>query len=310
MNIKKKPIIIDTDPGIDDAVALAIAMHHPDLDVRLITTVAGNVDVEKTTNNALKLVDFFGKNVPVAKGCNSPLLIKLEDSADIHGESGMDGFAFPNATSTCLKIHAVEAMRKEIISSNVPVTLVPIAALTNIALLFTLYPEVKQKIKEVVMMGGSLSRGNTNTSAEFNIYVDPHAAQIVFQSGVPLTMVGLDVTSQAVLTNNEVQIIRSLGKLGEMFYGLFSHYRGGSLTTGLKMHDVCAIAYLTSPGLFKTMQTFIEVALDGPGAGATIADLKMKYHHKANAEVCVSIDVEAFQLWVIEKMKAINKKGE
>ncbi|XEG91561.1 ribonucleoside hydrolase RihC [Edwardsiella tarda] len=310
MNIKKKPIIIDTDPGVDDAVALAIAMHHPDLDVRLITTVAGNVDVEKTTNNALKLVDFFGKSVPVAKGCNSPLLIKLENSTDIHGESGMDGFAFPNATSTCLTIHAVEAMRKEIISSNVPVTLVTIAALTNIALLFSLYPEVKGKIKEVVMMGGALSRGNTNTSAEFNIYIDPHAAQIVFQSGVPLTMVGLDVTSQAVLTNNEVQAIRNLGEFGEMFYGLFSHYRGGSLTTGLKMHDVCAIAYITSPDLFNTTQTFIEVALEGPGAGATIADLKMKYHHKENAVVCLSIDVEAFQFWIIEKMKIINKKGE
>ncbi|MDA3739365.1 C4-dicarboxylate transporter DcuC [Enterococcus faecalis] len=120
MDTKKRPIIIDTDPGIDDAVALAIALNHPNLEVRLITTVAGNVDVEKTTNNALKLVDFFGKKVPVAKGCNCPLLIQLEDSAEIHGETGMDGFEFPQPISTCLDIHAVEAMRKEILSSDVP----------------------------------------------------------------------------------------------------------------------------------------------------------------------------------------------
>ncbi|HIA6630742.1 TPA: ribonucleoside hydrolase RihC [Enterococcus faecalis] len=306
MDTKKRPIIIDTDPGIDDAVALAIALNHPNLEVRLITTVAGNVDVEKTTNNALKLVDFFGKKVPVAKGCNCSLLIQLEDSAEIHGETGMDGFEFPQPISTCLDIHAVEAMRKEILSSDVPLTIVPIAALTNIALLLTLYPEVKENIAEIVMMGGSLARGNTNTSAEFNTYVDPHAAQIVFQSGVPLTMVGLDVTSQAVLTNHEVTAIRALGRVGEMFYGLFRHYRGGSLTTGLKMHDVCAIAYLTSPELFETTETFIEVALEGPAAGATVADLKMKYHKNTNAVACIDVNVEAFQKWVVEKMKAVN----
>ena len=153
MDTTKRPIIIDTDPGIDDAVALAIALNHPNLEVRLITTVAGNVDVEKTTNNALKIVDFFGKKVPVAKGCNCPLLIQLEDSAEIHGETGMDGFEFPQPISTCLDIHAVEAMRKEILSSDVPLTIVPIAALTNIALLLTLYPEIKENIAEIVKIG-------------------------------------------------------------------------------------------------------------------------------------------------------------
>ncbi|KAF9404139.1 hypothetical protein HW555_014494 [Spodoptera exigua] len=303
---KKRPIIIDTDPGIDDAVALSIALNHPNLDVKLLTTVAGNVNVTKTTENTLKLVSFFEKQVPVAKGCDKPLLIQLEDSADIHGESGMDGYDFPVTSLKTLNVHAVEAMKECILNSAEPITLVPIAALTNIALLFSMYPETKRNIKEIVMMAGSLSRGNTNTSAEFNTYVDPHAAQIVFQSDIPLTMVGLDVTSTAVLTKNETEKIKGFGKVGKMFYSLFQHYRGGSLQTGLKMHDVCAIAYLTDPGLFTVQETFIEVALDGPAAGATVADLKMKYHDTTNAVVCLDIDVPAFQKWVVTNLEKIN----
>lgn len=302
---EKTPIIIDTDPGIDDAVALSIALNHPKLDVLLLTTVAGNVNVNKTTENTLKLVSFFGKTVPVAKGCDKPLLIQLEDSAEIHGESGMDGFDFPAITEKTLDIHAVEAMKNCILNSPEPVTLVPIAALTNIALLVSMYPETKQNIKEIVMMGGSLSRGNTHTSAEFNTYVDPHAAQIVFQSDIPIVMVGLDVTSTAVLTKNEVEQIKEFGKVGNMFYSLFQHYRGGSLQTGLKMHDVCAIAYLTNPELFTVQKTFVEIALEGPAAGATVADLKMKYHNTTNAEVCLDIDIPAFQKWVVSNLENI-----
>lgn len=303
---EKRAIIIDTDPGIDDAVALSIALNHPALEVRLLTTVAGNVNVNKTTDNTLKLVTFFGKQVPVAKGCDKPLLIQLEDSAEIHGESGMDGYDFPKTSLKALDIHAVEAMKECILSSSEPITLVPIAALTNIALLLSLYPETKQNIKEIVMMGGSLSRGNTNTSAEFNTYVDPHAAQIVFQSGIPIVMVGLDVTSTAVLTKNETEKIKEFGEVGNMFYSLFQHYRGGSLQTGLKMHDVCAIAYLTDPSLFTVQETFVEVALDGPAAGATVADLKMKYHDSTNAKVCLDIDIPEFQNWVVSNLQKIN----
>jgi non-specific riboncleoside hydrolase len=302
----KRPIIIDTDPGIDDAVALAIALNHPDLDVVLLTTVAGNVSVDKTTKNTLKLVSFFDKKVPVAKGCATPLLKPLETSADIHGESGMDGYDFPAITAQLSELQAVEAMRQVILAHDEPVTLVPIAALTNIALLFTMYPETKNNIKEIVMMGGSLARGNTTTAAEFNIYVDPHAAQIVFQSGVPLTMIGLDVTNQAILTKNETEKIKGFGNVGNMFYALFQHYRGGSLQTGLKMHDVCAIAYLTNPELFTAQETYVEVATEGPAAGATIADLKMKYHKTTNAAVCLEIDVPAFQDWVITNLQKIN----
>lgn len=302
----KRPIIIDTDPGIDDAVALAIALNHPDLAVLLLSTVTGNVSVDKTTLNALKLITFFDKKVPVAKGCSAPLLNELETSADIHGESGMDGYEFPAVETQVCEHHAVEALRQVILAHEEPVTLVPIAALTNIALLFKMYPETKANIKEIVMMGGSMGRGNTTTSAEFNIYVDPHAAEIVFQAGVPLTMIGLDVTNKALLTQTETEKIKGLGKAGAMFYALFQHYRGGSLQTGLKMHDVCAIAYLTNPELFTTQATFVEVALAGPAVGATVADLKMKYHQKSNVRVCVDIDVAAFQEWVVTNLAQIK----
>ena len=213
----------------------------------------------------------------------------------------MDGFEFPQPISTCLDIHAVEAMRKEILSSDVPLTIVPILCINEYCFVTDPLSRSQRKYCRNRHDGWLISKGNTNTSAEFNTYVDPHAAQIVFQSGVPLTMVGLDVTSQAVLTNHEVTAIRALGRVGEMFYGLFRHYRGGSLTTGLKMHDVCAIAYLTSPELFETTETFIEVALEGPAAGATVADLKMKYHKNTNAVACIDVNVEAFQKWVVEK---------
>lgn len=305
----KTPIIIDTDPGIDDAVALVIALNHPDLDVQLITTVSGNVGVKQTTENALKLVNYMAKNVPIAKGCEKPLLVEPEDAADIHGETGMDGYVFPKHEGRALAKHAVEAMKDVLEKSDMPVTILAIAALTNIALLFSLYPELKDKVAKIVMMGGSLSRGNTNSAAEFNTYVDPHAAQMVFQSGVPIVMVGLDVTSSAVLTTKEVSEIKTLGGVGEMFYALFQHYRGGSLKTGIKMHDVCAVAYLVMPELFHTQHTHLAVALEGPAAGVTVADLKNKYHGKANCDVCLSINVPLFQEWLVSELRKIGVRS-
>lgn len=302
------PVIIDTDPGIDDAVALVIALSHPRLAVQLITTVSGNVDVVQTTNNALKLVEFMGKKIAVAKGCARPLLIEPEDASDIHGETGMAGYAFPGQQSKVVDAHAVEAMRRVLEQSDEPVVILAIAALTNIALLFSLYPEVKSKVAKIVMMGGTLSRGNTTSAAEFNTYVDPHAAQMVFQSGVPLVMVGLDVTSTAVLTPKEMTQIKTFGEVGEMCYGLFQHYRGGSLKTGLKMHDVCAVAYLVSPDLFRTQDTFVDVALEGPAAGVTVADLKMSYHSVTNCAVCLEIDVPLFQNWLVEHLALAGEK--
>lgn len=300
-----RKIIIDTDPGIDDAVALALAIRSEELDLKLITTVAGNVDVEKTTKNALKLVEFFNVDIPVAKGCAFPILKKLENAADIHGETGMAGYDFPEPKREVLKVHAVEALRETIMNSDEKITLVPIASLTNIALLFTMYPEVKEKIEEITMMGGSLTSGNTTTAAEFNIYVDPHAASVVFQSGVKINMVGLDVTRQAVLHHENSLKIKETGEVGEMFYSMFQHYRGGSLKNGLRVHDACAIAFLLKPELFETKECYIDVVTEGYAAGALVADgaIKKNADKKPNVNVCTKVDGEKFEEWIVNEFR-------
>ncbi len=301
--MKHRSIIIDTDPGIDDAAAITLALQNDYFDVKLLSTVAANVDVEKTTQNALKLVEFLGADVPVAKGAAQPILRKLRNSADIHGESGMDGYEFPPVTRKPLPVHAVEAMRKIILESPEKITLVPIGALTNIALLFLMYPEVKNNIDELVMMGGGIYRGNMNSISEFNIYIDPHAAAVVFQSGVKIHMLGLDVTEKALLHKDAAVKVKNSGKAGEMLYSLFKKYRGGSMETGLMIHDACTIAYMLHPELFTEEEKYIEVALEGPAAGALVTDTV--FHAQGgktpNVSVCMDVDAEKFEEWFVQE---------
>jgi len=302
----KKKVILDTDPGIDDAVALAVALSHEEIELKLITTVAGNVSLDKTTKNVLRLLGFFGKNVPVACGAVKPLVKCLEDASDIHGDTGLNGYDFPEPTNTPIKLHAVEAMKNVISKSKDPIDLVTIGPLTNIALLFSMYPECKGNIKRIVMMGGSASRGNHTPVAEFNICVDPEAAKIVFQSGVAIVMCGLDVTNQAILLPADIEVIKKMNRTGKMLYSLFQNYRGGSLTTGLKMHDLCAVAYLVRPDLFNTQDCFVDVETGGVySAGCTIVDLKNKFKKAKNATVCLEINVVEFRRWFIDRLKKI-----
>ncbi|WP_195576304.1 ribonucleoside hydrolase RihC [Paenibacillus sp. 1001270B_150601_E10] len=301
----KRPIIIDTDPGIDDAVALAIALYSEELDVKLITTIAGNVGVDKVTNNALKLLKFFNKNVPVAIGANEPLLVAFEDASNVHGQSGMDGFEFEEPTEELLlSEHAVNAMRRTIMESSVPVTLVPIGPLTNIAMLLKMYPEVKGNIQEIVLMGGSASRGNKGVMSEFNIATDPEAAKIVFASGVPIAMAGLDVGWKALVFPEDCEMLKDMNKTGNMIHSLFQHYRGGSMKTGLKMYDSCAIAYLLKPEMFDIVDTYVDVELNGSlTSGCTVVDLKGYLKQPNNAKVCLDIDTIMFKEWFMDSLK-------
>lgn len=295
----KRPIIIDTDPGIDDALAIAIALFSEELDVRLITTVAGNVSLENVTFNTLRLLHFFGKDVPVAKGAQLPLLAEFVDASNVHGKTGMEGYEFPEPKNELLlPDHAVNVMRRVILESPEPVTLVPIAPLTNIALLLALYPEVKANIREIVMMGGSASRGNKGVMSEFNVATDPEAAQMVFQSGLPIVMAGLDVGLKALVYPEDSEEIRQMGRVGDMAYQLFKRYRGGSFKTGLKMYDSCAIAYLLNPELFEVVETYVGVELHGSmTAGCTVVDLKGYLHREPNARVLTDIDSLKFREW-------------
>lgn len=302
-----RKIIIDTDPGIDDAAALAIALNNPELDVEMISTVAGNVNLAYTTENAKKILDFFEKDTPLARGNSLPFLREYEDASQFHGETGMNGYDFPDSNRQLLPEHAAVEMKNRILAAEEKVTLVTIGPLTNAALLLSMYPEVKRKIEEIVIMGGSTIGGNTNTSAEFNIKVDPHAAQMVINSGLPITIFGLRVTTRALLTKTDIEKVKTLGKAGDMLYSLFTHYRGGDLDqAGLMMHDICTICYLLEPEIFKYQETQLEVAVDGPAAGTTVADLEGRYTAEKNVKLAVAIDQEKFRDWVLAEISKLK----
>ncbi|MDD9324316.1 ribonucleoside hydrolase RihC [Pediococcus acidilactici] len=299
-------IIMDTDPGIDDAAAISVAINHPDIDLELISTVAGNVTVDKTTKNALKLVNFFKADVPVAGGAEQPLIKPFENAARVHGESGMRGYDFGAEPTDIPQNNAVEKLYEMIMKSSEPITLVPTGSYTNIALLFKEHPDVKRHIQQIVAMGGALGMGNMTSAAEFNIFTDPDAAEIMYKSGVPIVMVGLDVTMKALLTPDTLATIKTLGRSGEMLAGLFSHYYEGH-EGGIPMHDVNTLAYLLNPTMYQTEDYWIDVVTEGPAIGETVADIRGAYHDgKINAKVCVDIDTKAFNTWFIEQVKQMQ----
>lgn len=295
------PIILDTDPGIDDAAAIAAALFAPQLDLQLMTTVAGNVSVEKTTRNALQLLHFWNVDIPLAQGAATPLLRPLRDAAYVHGESGMEGYDFVAHDCQPLAKPAFIAIRDALMSAPEPVTLVAIGPLTNIALLLIHYPECAFNIRRLVIMGGSAGRGNFTPNAEFNIAVDPEAASRVFQSGVEIVMCGLDVTNQALLAPDYLAKLPELNRTGKMLHALFSHYRSGSMNTGLRMHDLCAIAWLVRPDLFTVKPCFVAVETQGEyTAGTTVVDIEGRLGKSPNMQVALEIDVAGFQQWVAD----------
>ncbi|HCC5833273.1 ribonucleoside hydrolase RihC [Citrobacter farmeri] len=299
--MERLPIILDTDPGIDDAAAIAAALFAPQLDLQLMTTVAGNVSVEKTTRNALQLLHFWNADVPLAQGAATPLLRSLRDAAYVHGESGMEGYDFVEHDRQPLAKPAFIALRDALMSAPAPITLVAIGPLTNIALLLMHYPECTFNIRRLVIMGGSAGRGNFTPNAEFNIAVDPEAAARVFQSGIEIVMCGLDVTNQAMLTPDYLATLPTLNRTGKMLHALFSHYRSGTMRTGVRMHDLCAIAWLVRPDLFTVKPCFVAVETQGDyTAGTTVVDIEGRMNRPANVQVALDINVSGFQQWVAE----------
>lgn len=300
-------IIMDTDPGIDDAAAITMAINDPQIDLKLITTVAGNVTVDKTTKNALKLTRFFNADVPVAAGAKQPLIKPFEDAARIHGESGMPGYDFPEDLPKPIEKSAVEALRDEILASDEKITLVPTGSYTNIALLFSEYPEVKDNIERIVAMGGSLGKGNMTSAAEFNVFTDPHAANIVYNAGIPIVMVGLDITMKALLTHDSIEKLPTLNETGKMLHDIIIH-DGDNSDEGIAMHDVNTIFYLLHPEAIKTEDMWVDVQTEGPAMGETVGDIRGAYHDgKINTSVCVDIDADAFNKWFIEEVSKISK---
>ncbi|MGW0748436.1 nucleoside hydrolase [Streptomyces sp. NPDC002587] len=295
------PIIIDCDPGHDDALAIMLAAGDPAVDLLAITTVAGNQTLAKTTLNARRVCTVAGiTGVPIASGCDRPLLQPLVVADDVHGESGLDGPQFPEPTVDAVPEHAVELIHRILTTHPEPVTLVPTAPLTNIALLLTRYPEVAPRIREIVLMGGSTERGNRTPAAEFNIQTDPEAADIVFRSGVPITMCGLNATHQALATPEVLARFEGLGtELGRVcaelmtFFG--STYRRLWGFASPPLHDPVAVARVIDPAIVGCVPAGVVVELRGQYTrGATVVDLHRSPDLPVNAQVAVAVETELF----------------
>jgi pyrimidine-specific ribonucleoside hydrolase len=298
--MKKIPIIIDCDPGHDDTIALALACASEKLDLRAVTVVAGNQTLAKTLRNAKKVLNFIGKRPPLAAGADKPLLRELRTAPEFHGESGLDGPDIPDpADYNEEPLPAWDLTRRILMESPEPVTLVPTGPLTNIGILFTAYPEVKRNIAGISLMGGSLFAGGNRTgAAEFNILVDPEAAAIVFASGVPITMCGLDVTNKAFLLPEEVETLRKTGRIGRFLAELVTFYFGTYRKQGFKgaaLHDPCAVLALTAPELFQTRSLHVDIETTGAlTLGMTLAELRPWIGAAPNVTACLDIDREAF----------------
>ena len=256
-------ILMDCDPGIDDACALSCALTDPEISLELITTVAGNVAVDKTTKNALRLVEFFSKDVPVAAGARKPLLKQLEDASEVHGESGIDGYDFGEPSIKPFSDDAVSILKDKLLHSNVPLTIIATGSFTNLGLLLSLYPEVKPKIKEFILMGGSLAQGNMTSVAEFNVFTDPHAARIVFSSGIKTTMIGLDCTLFGRISDETKDKIKLLGKAGNMLASIIERDIDHD-ETGTAIHDLQTIFYLLHPEKFTAKNFGLTLFVKDP----------------------------------------------
>ena len=308
-----QPVIIDCDPGHDDALALLLAAG--DARVRLlgVTTVAGNQTLDKTTTNAQRILALAGvSGVPVAAGCDRPLVGALTVAEDIHGASGLDGPDLDVPVAEIADVHSVELMRRLIADSAEPVTLIATGPLTNVALLLRTHPEVTPRLRRIVFMGGSTDRGTTTPYGEFNIVTDPEAADIVLRSGLPVTMIGLNVTHQAVATPEVIAEFRGMGtRLGVVCAELMTFFAGAYRRTfGFEhppVHDPIAVAAVIEASIVRTVDVPVAVELTGTHTrGATVVDLHRRAAGTPNVDVAVGIDVDAF--WRL-LMAAVRKLG-
>ena len=295
------PIILDCDPGIDDALAIAFATASPEIDLVGLTTVAGNVGLPKTTANALAVASFVGaKNVPVTPGSAVPLLRAALDAGHVHGDSGLGGAVLPAPARTAEDGHAIDFIIDTIGAAPGEITLVATGPLTNIGLALRREPRLASWVRDFVIMGGSASRGNVNHAAEYNIWADPEAAAIVFSAGWTVRMIGLDVTLRARATAAVQERMRSLGALGaQMLLPALAQYRDSADTTGEPpVHDVCAIVSIADPAAFSYTPALVQVETHGTlTSGMTVTDFSRSAGH--NTRVATAIDADRFWTTVL-----------
>ncbi|WP_217517292.1 pyrimidine-specific ribonucleoside hydrolase RihA [Vibrio metschnikovii] len=305
-----RPIILDCDPGHDDAIALILACASPSLAIKAVTTSAGNQTPEKTLNNALRILTLLGRSdIPVAGGALKPLMRELIIADNVHGETGLDGPTLPDPSFAPQTEHAVELMANILRQSEQPVTLVPTGPLTNIALLLATHRELIPKIQEIVLMGGGAETGNWSPAAEFNIYVDPEAAKLVFQSGIPITMCGLDVTHRAQIMDEDIERIRKIdnpiaGVVAELLDFFMIYHRDPKWgLEGAPLHDPCTIAWLLAPELFKAQTCWVGIETQGEYTqGMTVVDRYQLTNQPANATVLFDVDRQGFVDLLVERL--------
>jgi inosine-uridine nucleoside N-ribohydrolase len=299
------PLIIDSDPGLDDALAIGLACASPEVRLLAVTTVGGNADVTHCTENALRLLHAYGRDdVPVGQGAAGGLLGDVVRATEVHGISGVGNTALPPATNAPRPEGAVALMAQLIADSPEPVAIAPIGPLTNIALLLRLYPGLAPRIAHLCLMGGSIGEGNTTAAAEFNIIADPEAADVVFRSGLPITMMGLDVTHQALLDRAAAQALRDPGNgsgaiAAELTEFALERNFAWSGSTTSAVHDAVAIAHLLVPDLVTVARYHVAVETGhGPARGRTVCDgLANRLRRRgleANADVGIVIDRDRF----------------
>jgi len=291
-------IILDCDPGIDDALAIAFAHGHPGLELAGVTTVAGNVGLAKTTANALAVCEFIGAaGTPVTAGCAGPLLRPALDARQVHGDSGLGGAVLPPAAASPADGHAVDYIIDTVRAAPGEITLVATGPLTNVALAVRREPRLADWVRGFVIMGGSAGRGNVTPAAEYNIWADPEAAAVVFRAGWTVTMLGLDVTLRTGASAAVLRRMSELGPLGtELLLPALEQYRSVREPGGPPVHDVCAVAWVAEPELFGLVPARVQVELAGQlTAGMTVTDFDAPGEvDSGNALVAMSIDVDRF----------------
>ena len=314
-----KSIIIDCDPGQDDALAILLALGSPEeLAVLAITAVAGNVPLAFTEVNARKLVELAGRtDIPVYAGADRPLVHDLVTAEFVHGKTGLDGADLQAPSTSLADGHAalaiIDILRREPAGS---VTLCPVGPLTNLAMAMRLAPDIVPRIEAIVLMGGAIGVGNITPAAEFNIYVDPHAADIVFRSGVPIVMHGLDVTHKALVTPSRLAAIRAIGtEVSEAIHGLLTFYnifdQAKGEGQGAPLHDPCAIAYVMRPNLFAGRNCHVEIEIASETSmGRTLVDWRGRSDKPANAFVVDEIDADGFFALLTERLARLPLQAD
>ncbi len=308
--MNKKPLIISTDPGIDDIAAMTISFFAKELDVRMIVPTWGNVQLEYTLQNTLNLEKFLHTKVPVVVGANQPLVAPMISAASVHGKIGIAGFDFEEADRSLVKPGlAATVMAEEIKNNPEKVTLLGIGPLTDYALLFKQYPEVKENIDQIVIMGGNIGRGNHSPLAEYNIAGDPEAAQVVFHSGLPIKVAPLEIGNKAHLTQDQMSKVKECGEVGNMLYSLFSHIHEPDGDPRIKIYDPTAVGILLHPEMFTLKKANVEIELRGQFTyGASVINFMDQEH--ANAEIATDVDLDQFSKWFIDSIKNSDQGRE